>query len=242
MEHLTAVILAGGLGTRLRSAVPDRQKVIAQVGGRPFLSYLLDQVASAGAREAVLCTGYLGEQVREQLGDSYRGLRLAYSQEPSPLGTGGALRLVSALVKSPELLVLNGDSFFGLDLAAFRAWHDARRAAATIALVEVADAGRYGCVDVGPDGAVARFQEKGSRPGQAWINAGVYLLARRLLSEVPRDREVSLERELFPAWIGQGVYGYQAGGKFLDIGDPDAYAAAESFFAVPAMASRQGAA
>src|SRR5687768_5619957 len=119
LSHLTAVILAGGLGTRLRSVISDRPKVLARVLDRPFLTYLLDQLAAAGLNYVILCTGYLGEQVKAEFGTSYSSLRLAYSQEMVPLGTAGALQLALSLIPSETVLVLNGDSFCEVDLQRF---------------------------------------------------------------------------------------------------------------------------
>jgi len=230
LSDITAAILAGGLGTRLRSAVADRPKVLAEVHGRPFLSYLLDQLAAAGCREVVLCTGYLGERIVARFGDAYGPLRLRYSQEPAPLGTAGALRLALPLLESDPVLVLNGDSYCQADLAAFLDWHQGHAASATLVLTRVADVSRFGSVEIDADGRVLRFQEKAgvSRPG--WINAGIYAVSRPLLLKVPAGTAVSLEREVFPAWIGQGLYGHAQGGRFLDIGTPESYAAAQDFF------------
>jgi len=270
LASVTAAILAGGLGTRLRSVVADRPKVLAEIRGRPFLAYLLDQLAAAGLRTVVLCTGYMGEQVRAMFGDFYGDLRLAYSQESSPLGTAGALRLALPLFKAETVLVMNGDSFCQVNLRAFWAWHCARGADATLLLTRVPDTKRYGRVHVDADGLVLRFDEKDNKPvlersegsGPGWINAGIYLLNRRLLLTIPSGSKnalrglpnprfwpgsddpgraksdlpipasgaVSLEREVFPAWISRGLYGYRSEGRFLDIGTPEAYAAAEQFF------------
>ena len=120
---VTAAILAGGLGTRLRPAVADRPKVLAPVGGRPYLTYLLDQLAGAGVREVVLLTGYAADEVRDALGDRYGRMRLRYSVEPAPLGTAGALRLALPLLAAPAVLLLNGDSYCDADLGAFRRSH-----------------------------------------------------------------------------------------------------------------------
>lgn len=231
MDSVTAAILAGGHGTRLHPVVADRPKVLAAVRGRPFLSYLLDQVATGGISEVVVCTGYLGEQVGRVFGHAYGRLRLRYSHESAPLGTAGALRLALPLFTSEAVLVMNGDSYCDADLRAFGAWHCARGAEATILLTEVPDTKRYGRVCVDSDGVVVGFAEKDgeSRPG--WINAGIYLLRSPLLQTIPAEGMVSLEREMFPAWIGRGLYGYQYEGRFLDIGTPEAYAMAESFFA-----------
>ena len=230
MAGLTAVILAGGLGTRLRSVVPDRPKVLALVRGRPFLAHLLDRLAEHGVRHVVLCTGYLAEQVRDHFGDSYGDLRLVYSEEPSPLGTAGALRLALPLFESDPVLVMNGDSLCEIDLEAFWDWHVSRQAQGTLALVNVPDDGkRYGQVETDPDGAVLSFREKSGEGYGTWINAGAYLLGVPLISTIPTDCATSLEQDVFPAWVGRGLYGYRTEGRFLDVGTPQSYAAAEQF-------------
>ncbi|MBI3611415.1 MAG: nucleotidyltransferase family protein [Nitrospirae bacterium] len=230
-NDLTATILVGGLGTRLRPVIADRQKVLAAIHGRPFLAYLLDQLADAAIRSVVLCTGYRGEDVKAMFGDSYGPMKLLYSEERSPLGTGGALRHALPLLPSDPVLVLNGDSFCDLDLNAFWNWHRAHAARATLALVQVSDTRRYGRVHSAPDGKVMRFEEKGSEGGSGWINAGIYLLAHSVLQTIPTDGAVSLEQAIFPRWIGRGLYGYPSRGRFLDIGTPESYATAEQFFA-----------
>lgn len=231
MVEVTAAILAGGLGTRLRSVVKDRPKVLAEIGGCPFLGYLLDQLAVSGLRTVVLCTGYLGEQIRDRFGDSYGKLGIIYSQEASPLGTAGALRLALPLLNSASVLVMNGDSFCDINFNAFLDWHCGHRAEVTLALVKMADSMRYGQVRVSTDGAVLSFEEKSSRGDPGWVNAGIYLLTRSFIQTIPENRAISLEREIFSGWVGRGLYGYQTEGRFLDIGTPEAYAEAERFFA-----------
>jgi NDP-sugar pyrophosphorylase family protein len=230
LADVTAVILAGGLGTRLRSAVADRPKVMAEIHGRPFLSFLLDQLFAAGVRRVVLCTGYRGEQVSSYFGESYGPLRLTYSQEPAPLGTGGALRLALPHLDSDPVMVLNGDSFCEADLSAFAGRHRLRGAGATMLLAEVPNTERFGRVKTDPEGLVTEFEEKGGWTGPGPINAGVYLLGRRVIEEIPAGAAVSLEREVFPAHVGRDLYGYAGGGRFLDIGTPESFAAAEEFF------------
>jgi D-glycero-alpha-D-manno-heptose 1-phosphate guanylyltransferase len=232
MEELSAVsvaILAGGLGTRLRSVVDDRPKVLAEIGGRPFLAYLLDQLLSYDIRLVVLCTGYRGEQVEAEFGDKYEKLNLIYSHEMSPLGTAGALRLALPFFESESVLILNGDSFCGANLKAFWEWHHERIADVTLLLTQVPDTKRYGRVDVDAQGCVLRFDEKDGNSGPGWINAGIYLLNRPLLQMIPIDRAVSLEHEMFPAHIGQRLYGYRCVGPFIDIGTPESYELAERF-------------
>ena len=226
----TACILAGGRGTRLRSVVSDRPKPLADVGGRPFVTRLLDQLVAARAGTAVLCTGFMADRVEAALGSSYRELELRYSPEPEPLGTAGAVRLALPLIKGERVLVLNGDSFCDVDLEAQLSAHRTSGARATLALVEVEDAGRYGRVRLGEAGRIERFEEKSTRAGAGLINAGVYALERSLIAEIPAGRPVSMEREIFPALVGGGLHGFPTGGRFLDIGTPESLAAATTFF------------
>jgi NDP-sugar pyrophosphorylase family protein len=229
---LTVAILAGGLGTRLRPAVGDRPKVLAPVHHRPYLTYLLNRLAGASIREVVLLTGYRAEQVSRALGTTYRGMKLIYVPEPSPLGTGGAVRGALPRLAGPVILLMNGDSFCDVDLAAFREFHCRKAADVSLVLAEVTDACRFGRVQLGRGGQVLRFGEKEPGNTGGWINAGIYLLNRDLIEEIPDGRPVSLERELFPTWLGGGlrVYGYRSGGRFIDIGTPESFAEAEAFF------------
>jgi D-glycero-alpha-D-manno-heptose 1-phosphate guanylyltransferase len=231
LSACTAVILVGGLGTRLRSVVSDRPKVLAEINSRPFLSYLLDQVAEAGLRHAVLCTGYRADQVQELLGDRWHDLTLTYSQETTPLGTGGALRLALPQLRSDTILALNGDSYCGADLAAFWDFHQHRQAAATLLLTQVPDTQRFGRVQVDEGDRIVHFEEKGDTTGPGWINAGLYLVSQGYLADIPADGPISLEKDIFPQWIDQGLYGYPAEGKFIDIGTPETYRQAADFFA-----------
>lgn len=232
LADVTAAILAGGLGTRLRPVITDQPKVLAAIKGRPFLAYLLDQLSDVEVQLVVLCTGYRGEQVKAALGDSHGPLKLIYSQEQSPLGTGGALRKALPLFRSDPVLILNGDSYCDLNLPDFRKWHETRGARATVALVRQPDTGRFGRVRLGPDSEVIGFTEKEAEHGAGWINAGIYLLSRSLLQTISKDSPVSLEQEMFPSWIGQGLYGYAAEGRFFDISTPESYANANEFFAM----------
>lgn len=230
LANVTAAILAGGLGTRLSPVIGDQPKVLAEVHGRPFLAYLLDQLSARGVQNVVLCTGHMGGQIQALFGFVYQGLRLVYSQESSPRGTAGALRMALDHLESDSVLVMNGDSFCQADLKAFRAWHSMSQAEATLFLAEANDSKRYGRVDVDADGRVLSFVEKDGHGGPGWINAGIYLFRRRIIETIPANRIVSLEREILPAWIPRGLYVYRGRGRFLDIGTPEAYAQAEQFF------------
>jgi D-glycero-alpha-D-manno-heptose 1-phosphate guanylyltransferase len=229
-KTVTAVILAGGKGTRLSSVVADRAKPLAGVDGRPFVTRLFDQLIHAGVREAVLCTGHLGEGVRAQLGDRYADLGLTYSQEPEPLGTGGAARLGVTKAPAGTAVVMNGDAYCDVDMRELLSEHSESGATATILVTHLEDTARYGRVEVDGDGAVTAFREKQVGAGAGWINAGVYVVTTSRLLELPDGRAVSLEREVFPSWIGDGFRAHQRHAAFLDIGTPESYAAAEEFF------------
>lgn len=228
---VTAVVLAGGIGSRLRSAVSDRPKGLAEVDGRPFLAYVLEQLAQAGVRRVVLCTGYLGTQIRLAFGTDFRGMRVSYSHEEAPLGTGGALRQAVDAAGDRTLLVLNGDSFCEVDLGAARQDFERCSRQPMLVLSWQADTARYGRVECDAALRIAAFEEKGARGGAGWINAGIYLVDRPLVEAIPSGRPVSLERDVFPEWIPRGLRGFPSHGRFLDIGTPESYSRAAAFFA-----------
>ena len=231
-EQVTAVVLAGGLGTRLSAVVNDRPKVLAEIGGKPFLAYLLDFLSTSGIHSVVLCTGFFGEQIRMRFGEKYGNMYLSYSQESSPLGTAGALRLALPLIQSESVLIMNGDSFCDANLENFWEWHSSHDADASLLLVEMSDTRRFGRVVVSADGLVLRFDEKNDEGLPGFINAGIYLIKRRLLWEIPEDGSVSIEREIFPGWVGQRLFGYICKARFIDIGTPESYASATEFFSL----------
>src|SRR5271154_3659282 len=179
----TALVLAGGLGTRIRAAVSDRPKALAPIGGRPFVGYLLEYLAWRGVRRAVLCTGYQADAVEQALGVRYAGVDLAYSREDAPLGTGGALRKAAHLVESEAALVVNGDSLCEVDLDAMGELHRARHASATLLLTRHAAGRAFGTVGVSEGGAVVSFREKTEGSG-SFVNAGVYMLSREVIEAI----------------------------------------------------------
>jgi D-glycero-alpha-D-manno-heptose 1-phosphate guanylyltransferase len=232
------VILAGGLGTRLQSVVADRPKALAEVNARPFLSYVLDQVERAGFRRVILCTGFRADQIEAALDGSSGRLELVFSREEKPLGTGGALGLAASRLKSPHALVLNGDSFIDADLIGFLNWYDDHSAEIGLIAVGIEDTGRFGTLEIGGEGRVGAFHEKRGLAEPGWINAGAYLMTRQRLSEIPADRAVSLETDVFPAWCEAGlIAAYRVRDRFIDIGTPESYAAAVAFFAHQAPVS-----
>lgn len=230
MNTIDVIILAGGMGTRLKSVVSDRPKVLASVAGRPFLSILLDQINRAEFNSVILCTGYMADQVEAEFGTKYNGLSLIYSREDIPLDTGGALRNTMSLILSETIMVMNGDSFIDVDLNLFLQWFAGKGCDAALVLTKMNDASRYGLVDVDINGLITAFQEKNTKGCPGRINAGVYLFKKKVVETIPQGRSFSLEREFFPSLAGRELYGYRTEGKFIDIGLPESYAAAEQFF------------
>jgi NDP-sugar pyrophosphorylase family protein len=229
MSEVEAIILAGGMGTRLRSVVSDRPKVMASVADRPFLTRLFDQLLSAQITEAVVSTGYMAEQLEEAIGDSYKALRIRYSREARPLGTGGGVRLALEKTASDPVFVLNGDSFCAVDLREFCRYHRAKGARASVVLTRVEDTSRFGQVKIDERGSVVEFVEKGAAKSTGWINAGIYCLNRDVIEPLPPGKAISLERDVFPGLIQAGLFGFPGGGEFIDIGTPESYKKAQAF-------------
>lgn len=221
-----AVVLVGGFGQRLKSVVSDRPKALAEIAGTPFLDYLIRRLAAQGIDRVILSTGYLADMVHDFAGDgSQWGVDVVHVREPSPLGTGGALRFVRDTLSLDEpFLAMNGDSFFSGSMATLGARHERNESAQlTIALAHVADASRFGTVDAEPEtGVVLRFVEKDGLARPAWINAGVYAVNPDVLSVVEPDKKVSVERDVFPGLVGRGLFAEPfEGASFLDIGTPE---------------------
>lgn len=223
-----AVLLCGGLGTRIAALSGGLPKPLLPIGGRPFLHHLMADLARQGARELLLLLGYGAEAVESAARRGRPpGVTLTFSSEAAPLGTGGALRQAEAFL-APRFLMLNGDTFLRADLADLAGAHDvaaADGALASLALVHHSQAGEKGSVETAPDGRITRFLEKG-RSGPGWINAGVYVIERTGLTDIPVG-VVSLEREVFPRWMaragGRGLSGWRTEAYFVDIGLPDDY-------------------
>jgi mannose-1-phosphate guanylyltransferase len=227
-----AVIVAGGLGTRLLPLTTHRPKHLLEVGGVPFLEHQVSRLAEAGVGHVVLATSYRAELFEPVLGDGSRwGVRLEYVQEQEPLGTGGAIRNVAAaLSDDPEgaVVVLNGDVLSGHDLAAqladFATVRGGRDVDVSLHLVEVEDARAFGCVPTDAVGRVTAFTEKSENPVTNQVNAGCYVFRRRVVDRIPAGRVVSVERETFPGLVADDalVVGYVENAYWRDVGTPAA--------------------
>ena len=229
-EDLTAVILAGGLGMRLRAVVQDRPKVMANVAGRPFLTYVLDQIVSAGIKRAVVCTGFLASSISTVLNDDYQGLQLLYSHETIPLGTAGALRQALSMIQTFPVLLFNGDSYVNVNLEEFVQFHRSSQSKMSLVLARKSSSDAFGLVEIEECGAVKRFSEKVATGKSEWVNAGIYILEKQVLESIPESRAVSLEREILPKWVGQGLHGFAQQEKLFDIGTPSSLSEAQCFF------------
>jgi NDP-sugar pyrophosphorylase family protein len=217
-----AIILAGGQGLRLREVVADVPKPMAPVAGKPFLEYLVLQLKKYGIVETILATGYKSEVVRSYFGGGERwSMKIGYSEETEPLGTGGALKKAARLSEDPCFLVMNGDSFLNVDLVRLFEFHLSHGALCTLSLVHRNDAGRYGSVILDENGTIRSFAEKGGNSA-GFINGGVYCFDRRVLPHIG-DGAVSLERDVLPGLTGKGLCGMITTGFFKDIGIPSDY-------------------
>ena len=226
MSATDVIVLVGGMGTRLRSVVPDLPKPMAPVAGRPFLAHLLDGYAYAGMRRVILATGYRADQIEDVIGPRWRGMDVVYSREDKPLGTGGAVRQAAQLVDGDGVHLANGDTFLRYHPAALEASTRALDAPLGIALAHVPDVGRYGAVEV-RDGRLSAFHEKGGH-GAGWINAGSYFLPAQSLRLLPLDQAFSFEESVLFPWTAQGrVAAFMETDDFIDIGVPEDYARAQ---------------
>jgi mannose-1-phosphate guanylyltransferase len=221
-----ALVLAGGEGTRLRPLTLTTPKPVMPFAGRPFMTFMLDWLARHGIDDVILSCGFMSDAVESVLGDMHAGMRLRYVHEDEPLGTAGPLRLAldTGALKDERLFVLNGDVLTDMDLTAEREQHERTGARATLCLIAVDDTESYGVVPTKDDGEVEAFLEKSPGPAPTnRINAGAYLLEREVIEQIPPGRGVSIEREIFPSLVGQGLYGYPAAGYWMDVGTPQRY-------------------
>jgi mannose-1-phosphate guanylyltransferase len=222
---MQALILAGGEGTRLRPLTSTVPKPVVPLVDRPFIAFMIDWLSSHGVDDIVMSCGHLASGVRNVLGDGEAfGIRLRYVEEPRPLGTGGALKFAERLLDE-RFLMLNGDVLTDLDVSGQLAQHERTGATATLALTPVEDPTAYGLVRIADDCAVTEFVEKPA-PDQIDtrnISAGVYVLERSVLEMLQEGEPASIERDVFPRLVGDGLYGCVSRGYWLDIGTPERY-------------------
>ncbi len=224
---MQAIVLVGGEGTRLRPLTESVPKPALTLVDRPFLAYMVEWLAGHGVTEVVLACGFMPEALREALGGGESaGVRIRYVVEPEPRGTAGAIRFVAEELGDEldrRFLVLNGDVLTDLDLSALLAAHADRDARATLGLHPVEDSSAYGLVSTGANGAVLEFLEKAGERAPGEVNAGMYVLDRSALDLIPAGEKVSIERDVFPRLVGDGLHGLRLDGYWMDIGTPERY-------------------
>lgn len=226
---MEAIVLAGGLGTRLRQIIPDRPKALAPLGGKPFLAILLSHLATKGFNRAVLSLGYMAGEITKLFGDSFAGMDLAFVVEESPLGTGGAIRTAIEHCLTDHVFIFNGDTYLDLEAVAVeKQWRSRRRP--IIVASKVADTSRYGRLTI-EDNQVTGFVEKGA-PGPGFINAGCYVLSTKQLDAFSVKQSFSMEKDyLYPTAQVQPFDLFISNGQFIDIGIPKDYLLAQAMLA-----------
>jgi NDP-sugar pyrophosphorylase family protein len=230
-ENIPAVLLVGGKGTRLQAVVSSKPKPLALVGNIPFLALLVMQLRSQGVHRMIMSTGHLADQIEETFGDGGRwNSDIRYSRESQPLGTAGAVKAAEGyLEESADFLVVNGDSFMEIDIPEFLRFHRQHRGVASMAVRKVPDAARYGTVHMDASKRIIGFSEKTGNTSPGMINAGVYLFQGSVLKFIPEGPS-SLEKDLFPNLLTQGMYALEQDGMFIDIGTPEDYARAQRLY------------
>jgi D-glycero-alpha-D-manno-heptose 1-phosphate guanylyltransferase len=223
---MEAIVLAGGLGTRLAALLPELPKAMAPVNGSPFLEILLRHLAACGCTRAILSVGYRRETIQQHFGSQFEGIAMEYAIEEKQLGTGGGIRRSLSMVQEDAALVLNGDTFLDADYAAMMQTHLRDGGVMTMAVTPQADVGRYGGVVIRSDRVVG-FEEKG-KSGPGWINAGAYVLNRDHAWPSELGEAFSFEKDFLVPYIAQlAPITYRVEGFFLDIGVPEDYRRAQ---------------
>lgn len=230
IEKIDVIVLAGGLGTRLRSVVSDVPKPLALINNRPFLDLLFEQLNNFNqVRSVILAIGYKAEHIIKQYeNNSNYNFEIQFSLENSPLGTGGAIKKAISKITSDDILVMNGDSFVDFDLNEFRLLHDSKNADITFLVQKVDQADRYSTVEFDSSNRkIKSISKKSEIKGEGYINAGCYLLRKNIFDTVSNDQNLSFEDEIFPDLLGN-AYCMEVNGKFIDIGTPESYSTANT--------------
>jgi len=225
-----AIVLAGGLGTRLKSVVKDVPKPMANINGRPFLEYLLSFLKEQNMEKVILSVGYKYEIIKKYFGNNFEGMKLVYSIEERPLGTGGAVKRSLSLTDNKEVFVFNGDTIFKINLEEFFLFHQKKKSVLSIALKFMRDFDRYGSVKIDDTGRIIGFEEK-KYYKEGLINGGIYLLNREFFLNFNLKNRFSFEKEFLEKYYAvYKFYGLVFNDFFIDIGVPDDYEKCKSYF------------
>lgn len=226
--NIDTLILCGGLGTRLKSVSGDLPKVLTKVAGRPFIDLLLDSLTRFGLENFILCAGYGRDVLRSHFENSR--YNISFSEESSPLGTGGALKNAKPFIKSPFFLLLNGDSYCAVDYTELIEFHRQKKAMMTLVLSKPEEGEDYGAVVLSDSGRIVQFREKSKIEGNMLVNAGIYLFDSRVFKHMPPDDKFSLEYDLFPRMLDFDCYGFPTDSRLIDIGTPERHKRAGDYF------------
>lgn len=237
LQKIDAVILCGGMGSRLRPKIGETQKAMAQFENEPFLNFILSYLKEQGFRRVILCTGYKAEMVEEYYRRNNFGLKIEFSREVQPLGTGGAIKNARKLIRSDPFFVLNGDCYCALDYKKFLKFHEEKKALASIALSELEDRADFGSIELDEKSKIVSFREKSKQEVKkiatgetVYVNAGIYAFSKNIFRLMPDHEVLSLERAFFQMLTGKAFYGYPCGKVFIDIGTPSRFAQAQLQF------------
>lgn len=222
-----AIILAGGMGTRLKSVITDIPKPMAPVANRPFLEIILDNLKDQGVEHIVLAVGYKYEVIAEYFGNTYKDIEIDYAIEEEPLGTGGAVSFAMEKIKEDSFLMLNGDTLFDVDLNKFCSFHEHHKSDLSIALKTVSNQDRYGLVEIDSNNRVSKFLEK-QFISEGLINGGIYATSSSFIKSLSLPMKYSWEKEVLELQIKESrIYGYSTNSYFIDIGIPQDYSKAQ---------------
>ncbi|MEK7172652.1 MAG: nucleotidyltransferase family protein [Patescibacteria group bacterium] len=230
-KKIDIVILAGGLGKRLRPISKRLPKPLVKINGKCFLDILIDFWSGFGFRRFILCIGYKGRMIKDYYGtNSKKGFDILFSYEETPLGTGGAVKNAESLVVSDPFIVLNGDSFCKVNPLNLLGFHKKKKALISIVLAGVSDVKDYGEVKINKAQRILSFNEKNGASQEGLINAGIYVFNQEVFERMPNRRKFSLEKDFFPEVAGKNIFGYTDNKLFIDIGTPARYRKAEKIF------------
>lgn len=218
-NNIDVIILAGGQGQRLRTVIPDKPKVLAEVSGRPFLDLVLEKLFSAGFERIILSVGYLKDQIKKYVEENHPDRQIKFSEEDFPLGTGGAIKKALTLVRSNPFLVVNGDSITSIDFDKFLDFHEEKGGLISMAVALPRAEKDYGALSLDPSDKIVSYNEK-AKAGGTLLNAGLYLISQKAISYFPPQEIFSIEEDFFPKVINQS-YGFPCEGDVIDIGTPE---------------------
>lgn len=226
-----AIILAGGMGTRLKSEIQDVPKPMAEINGKPFIEYLIRYLKNNGITHVILSVGYKAEIIENHFGNSFDGIAISYSHETTPLGTGGGVLLAMQQAKTENIVLVNGDTLFDVPLKELAGFHTQNNATVSIALKKIDDTTRYGTIEIDKNGRITAFREKTGGHGGGLISGGTYIISKKKFLEFELPSRFSLEKDFLEKFYEKEYFwGLEFNGYFIDIGTPMAYRQAQTDF------------